>query len=270
MREAAFGLAPVRPSEVLALGHRASERAILVATETPGRPGIVHPALRGEDHQRLTAVCFDDVAHRVTEDLPDLVFLEPRRSDSVILNLLDTIRRCSSVPIIVVSTDGDEQAKVAALDHGADEYVVAPCGERELRSRVRAVLRRASWPAPTPRTNVVVDDRLSIDFGRREVIVDGQRVTLRPTEYRLLYHLVDNAGCVLTHETLLAKVWGFEYRTEEHYVRLYVTYLRQKIEPDPRHPRYIVNARGLGYRFRGPEELQGEPRGPDRKRGDSA
>jgi two-component system KDP operon response regulator KdpE len=102
---------------------------------------------------------------------------------------------------------------------------------------------------PTDSSLVVVDDYLKIDFNRRQVFVDGQEVKLRPTEYRLLYHLVKNAGHVLTHEMILSKVWGYEYRDESQYVRLYITYLRQKIEPDPGNPKYILTERGLGYRF---------------------
>ena len=94
-----------------------------------------------------------------------------------------------------------------------------------------------------------MDDRLTIDFDRREVRVEGRPVTLRPTEYRLLYHLVQNAGRVITHDQLLAKVWGYEYREETHYLRLYVNYLRQKLEKDPSAPQYILTERGVGYRF---------------------
>ena len=125
-----------------------------------------------------------------------------------------------------------------------------PFSTLELLSRVKAVLRRTFMPAPTRRATVQVDDDLTIDFDRREVRVRGQRVTLRPTEARLLYHLVNNAGRLLSHETLLAKVWGREYRDEDHYVRLYITYLRQKIERDPAHPEYILTERGMGYRFK--------------------
>jgi two-component system KDP operon response regulator KdpE len=96
---------------------------------------------------------------------------------------------------------------------------------------------------------VEVDKHLSIDFDTREVIVDGERIKLRPTEYRLLYHLVRNAGRLLNHETLLTRVWGREYADDTQLLRLYITYLRQKIEPDPSNPRYILNERGLGYRF---------------------
>jgi two-component system KDP operon response regulator KdpE len=103
---------------------------------------------------------------------------------------------------------------------------------------------------PTGEPEVLaVDADLSIDLARREVIVRGQRVKLRPTEWRLLYHLVQNAGWVMTYDVLLAKVWGQEYRDAPQYVRLYVNYLRQKIEPDPANPRYILTERGVGYRF---------------------
>ena len=94
-----------------------------------------------------------------------------------------------------------------------------------------------------------IDDHLSVDFNRHQVIVDGERIDLRPTEYRLLYVLLQNAGWVVPHETLLAKVWGYEYRDETHYLRLYINYLRKKIEADPANPKYILTERGVGYRF---------------------
>ena len=96
---------------------------------------------------------------------------------------------------------------------------------------------------------IKVDDYLQIDFNHRQVFVDGQPIKLRPTEYRLLYHLIQNAGYTLTHEIILSKVWGYEYQDESQYVRLYITYLRQKIEPDPGNPQYILTERGIGYRF---------------------
>jgi len=134
--------------------------------------------------------------------------------------------------------------------YATHQHIAAELGtSREVVSRILAVLRRHYTLPPIPQTLVNVDDRLSIYFARREVLVDGKRVNLRPTEYRLLYHLVQNAGYVLTHEMLLSKVWGPEYRDESHYLRLYITYLRQKIEEDPSNPRYILTERGVGYRF---------------------
>jgi two-component system KDP operon response regulator KdpE len=238
------------------LAQRVGGRTILIVGDDTRRAALLSQALIGEGHNVVTVAANETAARKVTEVMPDLVILEEPAAAGV--DVLAAIRRGSSVPIIVESADDDEMAKVAALDRGADEYVVAPCGERELCSRVRAALRRALIPGSGVDTRIVIDTHLAIDFSRHQVFVAGRRVGLRPTEYRLLYHLVNNAGRVLTHETLLAKVWGYEYRTEEHYVRLYVTYLRQKIEPDPHHPRYILNERGLGYRFCDPRELRQE------------
>ena len=154
------------------------------------------------------------------------------------------------VPVIMLTVKGGEIDKAKGLDLGADDYVTKPFGPKELVSRVKAALRRIEMPTPAPKTEIRIDDSLSIDFGRRKVMVRGKEVHLRPTEYRLLYHLVSNAGHVLTHETLLRRVWGYEYRDEDHYLWLYITYLRQKLEEDPKHPKYILGERGIGYRFK--------------------
>jgi DNA-binding response OmpR family regulator len=156
----------------------------------------------------------------------------------------------SAVPVIFLSAKGEEFDRIKGLDLGADDYIAKPFSPRELISRIRAVLRRLEPVASAPGPQVKVDDDLYINFEQRKVIVRGQEVRLRPTEYRLLYQLVTNAGRLLTHETLLSRVWGPEYRDEDHYVRLYITYLRQKIEKDPKNPKYILSERGLGYRFK--------------------
>jgi two-component system KDP operon response regulator KdpE len=114
---------------------------------------------------------------------------------------------------------------------------------------VRAVLRRTEAESSVAADIINVDDRLKLDFNRREIWLDDELVQLRPTEYRLLYHLVQNAGWVITHEQLLTKVWGYEYRDEPHYVRLYINYLRKKLEENPANPKYILTERGVGYRF---------------------
>jgi len=162
---------------------------------------------------------------------------------------LQAIRQISTVPVIMLTVKNEEDDKVRGLNLGADDYVTKPFSPRELSSRIEAVLRRAAIPAPIGKSAIVIDEDLTVDFQRREVVARGQRVKLRPTEYRLLYHLVNNAGWVMTHETLLTKVWGYEYRNDTHLLRLYITYLRQKIEPDPANPKYIFNERGIGYRF---------------------
>ena len=190
-----------------------------------------------------------EALRRVREDLPDLVLLDVMMPELDGFETLRLLRESSDVPVIMLTVRSDEEDVVRGLELGADDYVTKPFGIRELTSRIRAVLRRAGAPA-TPESAVLkIDDYLSVDYNRREVIVGGKRVKLRPTEFRLLYHLIENAGWVVPHETLLSKVWGYEYRDEIHYLRLYITYLRKKIEPDPAHPRYILTERGVGYRF---------------------
>ncbi len=187
---------------------------------------------------------------RLREDLPDLILLDVMMPEMDGFETLQHIREVSTVPVIVVTVRGDEPDLVRGLELGADDYIAKPFSVRELLSRVKAALRRAEVPAPVGQARIIVDDELTIDLARREVIVRGETVKLRPTEYRLLHHLVSNAGWVMTHEMLMSKVWGPEYRDETQYLRLYITYLRQKIEPDPSHPKYILTERGVGYRFK--------------------
>jgi two-component system, OmpR family, KDP operon response regulator KdpE len=186
---------------------------------------------------------------QVRDQLPDLVILDVMMPVLDGFETLGMLREISTVPVIMLTVKADEEDKIRGLELGADDYVTKPFSHRELSSRVSAVLRRAALPAPTPKTALVIDDWLTIDFSKRQVIVDGERIDLSPTEYRLLYHLVNNAGWVMPYETLLAKVWGYEYREETHYLRIYVGYLRKKIEKDPSDPQYILTERSIGYRF---------------------
>jgi len=183
----------------------------------------------------------------VRQHLPDLVVLDVRMPGMDGFETLRALRGVSDVPVIMLTVQADEADRIRGLDLGADDYLAKPFSPGELVSRAQAVLRRVQSPAD--RQLVEVDEDLAIDFGTREVIARGERVKLRPTEWRLLYHLVQNAGWLLTHDMILAKVWGPEYLGQDNYVRLYVTYLRQKIEPDLSHPRYILTERGVGYRF---------------------
>lgn len=180
---------------------------------------------------------------------PDLILMDVMMPEMDGFETLRLLREISTVPVILLTVKSDEEDKIRGLGLGADDYITKPFSPRELNSRVNAVVRRAQWPAPPPRTVLRIDDRLSIDFNRHQVIVDEERIDLRPTEYRLISQLIQNAGWVVPHETLLAKVWGYEYRDETHYLRLYINYLRKKIEEDPANPKYILTERGVGYRF---------------------
>ena len=182
-------------------------------------------------------------------DTPDLILLDVMMPDIDGFEVLETIREVSNVPVIMLTAKGEENDRVRGLELGADDYITKPFSPRELVGRVKAVLRRTEGMSGSMHELIEVDDRLKIDFDRREIWLEGKLVKLRPTEYRLLYHLVQNAGWVVSHDQLLQKVWGYEYRDEPHYVRLYINYLRQKLEKDPADPKYILTERGVGYRF---------------------
>jgi DNA-binding response OmpR family regulator len=182
-------------------------------------------------------------------DTPDLILLDVMMPDIDGFEVLETIREVSNVPVIMLTAKGEENDRVRGLELGADDYITKPFSPRELVGRVKAVLRRTEGISGSMHELIQVDDRLKIDFDRREIWLEGKLVKLRPTEYRLLYHLVQNAGWVVSHDQLLQKVWGYEYRDEPHYVRLYINYLRQKLEKDPSDPKYILTERGVGYRF---------------------
>jgi len=225
-------------------------KTILVVDDEPRIIEAVSMNLELEGYQVSAARNGYEALQKLTEDLPDLIILDVMMPEIDGFETLRKIREVSTVPVIMLTVKGEEIDKVKGLDLGADDYVTKPFSPKELVSRVKAVLRRVEMPTPAPKTEIRVDDSLSIDFSHRKVMVKGKEVHLRPTEYRLLYHLVSNAGHVLTHETLLRRVWGYEYRDEDHYLWLYITYLRQKLEEDPKHPKYILGERGIGYRFK--------------------
>jgi len=224
-------------------------KLILVVDDEPRMRRFMRMNLDLEGYRIIEAENGLEAVNRVRDDLPDMVLMDVMMPEMDGFEALRFIRETSTVPVIMLTVKGEEEDRVRGLELGADDYVTKPFSPRELASRIKAVLRRAEMPTLAEGSVIQVDDRLQIDFNRRQVMVDGNEVKLRPTEYRLLYHLVSNAGWTLPHETLLAKVWGHEYRDETHYLRLYITYLRQKIEEDPTHPKYILTERGLGYRF---------------------
>lgn len=222
---------------------------ILVVDDEQHMVDLIRMNLELEGFQVLEASNGVDALDQVRKHIPDLIILDIMMPQLDGFEVLKMLREFSSVPVIMLTAKGEEEDKVRGLELGADDYVTKPFGARELVSRVKAVLRRTESLTEPSESVIEVDDRLSVDFNKREVIVEGKHIKLRPTEYRLLYHLMQNAGWTVPHEQLLAKVWGYEYREETHYVRLYVNYLRDKIEEDPSNPKYILTERGIGYRF---------------------
>ena len=162
------------------------------------------------------------------------------------------IREVPDVPIIMLTgTRKAEEDIVRGFDCGADDYLFKSVGNRELVARVRALLRRGELPSSTEarREIAYADDLLIVDIAERRVTVKGEQLKLTPTEFRLFALLVENAGRILTHKQILEKVWGWEYTDDSDYVRVYISHLRQKIEPAPALPRYIITEPGVGYSF---------------------
>ncbi len=224
-------------------------KLILVVDDEVRMTHFIRLNLEQDGFQVLEAHRGMEAIQSMRENMPDLMILDVMMPDMDGFEVLQTIRDVSQVPVIMLTAKGEEEDRVHGLELGADDYVTKPFSPRELVSRVRAVLRRTESASPSDEGAIEVDEHLRLDFARREIWLDDKLVKLRPTEYRLLYHLVKNAGWVLTYDQILAKVWGYEYQDEPHYVRLYVNYLRQKLEKDPANPKYILTERGVGYRF---------------------
>jgi len=224
-------------------------RRILVVDDEERMVRFIRLNLEHDGFQVSEAFNGKQAVQRLRDVNPDLILLDVMMPDLDGFEVLEMVREISNVPVIMLTAKGEEDDRVRGLEKGADDYVTKPFSPRELVSRVRAVLRRTEGATGSMHGLIEVDERLKIDFDRREVWLEGKIVKLRPTEYRLLFHLVQNAGWVVSHDQLLAKVWGYEYRDEPHYVRLYINYLRQKLEKDAANPKYILTERGVGYRF---------------------
>jgi two-component system KDP operon response regulator KdpE len=188
----------------------------------------------------------------VEREHPDIVLLDVGLPGIDGYEVLRQIRAFSDVPVVMLTARDDAMDKVKGLELGADDYVTKPFNHLELMARVKAVLRRLEMPAPASRVPSFKSGDLEVDFAKQEARLDGTRLDLTPTEYKLLYHLVRNAGHILEHGTLLAKVWGRDYVDEVDYIRVYIRRLRDKLGDSSDSPRYIQTERGLGYRFIAP------------------
>ncbi len=181
---------------------------------------------------------------------PDLIILDLGLPDMDGVEVINSIRGWSTLPIIVLSARSLEQHKINALDAGADDYLTKPFGLGELLARIRVALRHASSsPAQDDGGMFVIGD-LKVDLLKRLVQVGDRDVHLTPIQYRLLALLIKNAGKVLTHQYILKEVWGPSYKDNSHYLRIYMSQLRQKLEADPTQPHYLLTESGVGYRLK--------------------
>jgi two-component system KDP operon response regulator KdpE len=188
----------------------------------------------------------EEALHAVVTDHPDLVILDLGLPDLDGVDVVRRLREWSRVPVLILSVRDREDDKVAALDAGADDYLTKPFGLGELLARMRVAMRHSVQAPDEP---VYAVGELKVDLARREVILAGNRVALTPTEYELLRALVQHAGKVMTHNQLLRQVWGAAYAEEAHLLRVNISNLRRKIEPNPDQPRYVLTEPGVGYRL---------------------
>ncbi len=219
---------------------------ILVVEDEPPIRRLLRTTLGANDYRTLEAATGGEAMSALRHHRPDLVLLDLGLPDVDGLQLIGDIRKVGPVPIVVLSSRGDEAAKVAALDSGADDYVTKPFGADELLARIRAALRHRLQEQGAERT--FASDDLSVDLVRRLVKRGAEDVKLSPKEYDILEQLVIHAGKVLTHRHLLRQVWRDE-SVDPQYLRVYVRQLRQKIEADPSTPRHVLTEPGIGYRL---------------------
>ena len=220
---------------------------ILVVDDEPAIRRFLRASLGAQGYAITEAVSGEDALRVVATSHQDIVVLDLGLPDIDGVEVTRRLREWTTIPIIILSVREHENDKIAALDAGADDYLTKPFGIGELMARMRVALRKT---AQDPAEPVFESEGLIVDFVRREVKINDQPVILTPTEYDLLRTLVKNAGKVLTHRQLLRTVWGNAYENEMHILRVNISNLRRKIEPDPNQPHYVLTEPGVGYRLR--------------------
>lgn len=226
-------------------------KKILVIDDDRDLLKLLEVGLHREGFEVLTAIDGSSGLRMAFQFHPDLVILDIMLPGMDGWETCRRVRELSDLPIIMLTAKARDVDVVKGLTIGADDYITKPFGVEELVARVQACLRRAESADSHLKSAVLVSGDLMIDFARHKVTVRRKAVDLTPTEFRLLSYLARNRGCVVPHRTLLREVWGPEYEDELQYLRLYVHYLRTKIEEDPRQPQYIIGEWGVGYRFEG-------------------
>jgi two-component system KDP operon response regulator KdpE len=224
---------------------------VLVVDDEPQIRRVLLTTLTSQGYSVIEARSGDEALEKIRSERPDLILLDMNMPGRSGLETCREIRETSDVPIIMLTVRNTERDKVQALDAGANDYIVKPFGADELMARIRAALRRF---VPTESLPSFSSNDLNINFEKRAVTLKGNTVRLTPKELELLRYLVANQGKPLAHRRLLQAVWGPDYGEETEYLRVFINQLRKKIEPDPRHPRYIHTEPWVGYRFEPPPE----------------
>ena len=220
---------------------------VLVVDDERAIRRYLHAALNAQGYTVYEASGGKEALNLVVADRPDLVILDLGLPDLDGVEVTRQLREWTNIPIIILSVREQEIDKINALDAGADDYLTKPFSSGELMARMRAALRHTMQATSEP---VFEADNLKVDLTRRLVKVGDEEISLTPTEYDLLRILVQSAGKVITQRHLLRQVWGNAYESEAHLLRVNMSNLRRKIEPDPTRPRYIITEPGVGYRLR--------------------
>jgi len=228
-----------------------SSAVVLVVDDEPQIRRVLRTTLASHGYTVLEAKDGPEALERMRSGRPGLILLDVNLPGPSGLEICRELRASSDAPIIMLTVRNSERDKVQALDAGADDYVVKPFGIEELMARIRASLRRAN---PAEKLPPFHSPELAIDFEKRAVSVKSRPVRLTPKEFELLRFLVANCGKSVPHRRLLQAVWGPDYGEETEYLRVFINQLRKKIEPDPRHPRFLHTEPWIGYRFDPPEE----------------
>ncbi len=222
---------------------------ILVIDDEPQILRALRTILTAKHFRVTTAARGEEGLAQAAATPPDVVILDLGLPDIDGFTVCRRLREWTQIPIIVLSVREDERDKVRALDQGADDYLVKPFGIEELLARIRVALRHSAQSFDGPKETAVIAGDLVIDLAAHIVTLHGTEVKLTATEFRLLAYLVKNTGRVLTHQNILMKVWGGGYEDNVEYLRVYMSQLRKKLEPDAKHPRYLLSEPGIGYRF---------------------
>jgi len=225
------------------------KKCVLVVDDELSIIKFLRANLEAKDYKVLAAMDGTEALQVIEMELPDLVILDIMMPKMDGFEVCRRLREWSQIPIIMLSARGDEKDKVKCLELGADDYITKPFGASELTARVSAVLRRTEAATTIPAQPSFTSGDLQVNFVKRQVTIADKEIKLTPTEYNLLQEFVLNAGKVLTHTHLLNKVWGPEYREDRQYLHVFVRRLRDKLEPDPTSPRYIMTVPGVGYQF---------------------
>jgi two-component system KDP operon response regulator KdpE len=223
---------------------------VLIVEDEPQMVRFLRASLSTHGYRLIESATGADGLAQAAARNPDVILLDLGLPDMDGLEVTRRLREWSTAPIIVISARGQDDDKIGALDAGADDYLTKPFSVGELLARIRVALRHATAVTSTKAEPVFTLGELRVDMAKREVFVADREIHLTPTEYKLLTVLVQHAGKVVTHRQLLKEVWGPVHADNTQYLRVYMAQLRQKLEPNPAHPHYLINEPGVGYRLK--------------------